>query len=254
MFHFDQKRDKKARDLLFSYRKSFPIEPLLREIEDELRKKQKTPLFFGAGPNLETLVKKYLHILLSQSGNFFIVSADGATNCLLKYDIMPDIVCSDLDGISLLQLEKVLGINQGLGIKKERGEKIPLFLIHAHGDNIDKLNEFSSILKRENRIIGTTQVKPKIPIINPGGFTDGDRGLYFCHYLCPINRPFWLFGYDFEGKIGKFSKNKFNQSVPLSKLKKKKLNFAKELIGFLQNKMKRKVIYIPDEEFKPQIN
>ena len=52
-------------------------------------------------------------------------------------------------------------------------------IIHAHGDNIKNLKLFKNEIIKFKNIIGTTQVEPDRNLVNPGGFTDGDRILYF---------------------------------------------------------------------------
>ena len=49
-------------------------------------------------------------------------------------------------------------------------------VVHAHGNNSDKIMEYVSRLKR---VLGTTQSTPVGNIYNFGGFTDGDRALFF---------------------------------------------------------------------------
>ena len=47
-----------------------------------------------------------------------------------------------------------------------------VIVVHAHGDNIDKLEKYVKNLKN---ILGSTQTTEKFKfLINYGGFTDGD--------------------------------------------------------------------------------
>ncbi|AIY90259.1 6-hydroxymethylpterin diphosphokinase MptE-like protein [Geoglobus acetivorans] len=47
-----------------------------------------------------------------------------------------------------------------------------LLVLHAHGDNMDRIRE---VVPRVRRFVGTTQNVPFDRVYNFGGFTDGDR-------------------------------------------------------------------------------
>lgn len=47
-----------------------------------------------------------------------------------------------------------------------------LLILHAHGDNMDRIRE---VVPKISRFVGTTQHRPFNKIYNFGGFTDGDR-------------------------------------------------------------------------------
>ncbi len=49
--------------------------------------------------------------------------------------------------------------------------------VHAHGDNRPALAEWVPQL-RLDRVLPTTQVRPRLPVVNTGGFTDGDRAAF----------------------------------------------------------------------------
>ena len=106
---------------------------------------------------------------------------------LVESGIIPDIVITDLDGD-----EDTL---------KKIGRK-SIFIVHAHGDNIEKL-EF---VKKFKKCIGTTQSNPFNKIQNFGGFTDGDRGVFLANHFGA--KKIILFGMDFGEKIGKHSNTK----------------------------------------------
>ena len=49
--------------------------------------------------------------------------------------------------------------------------------IHAHGDNLELLRRW--VPRCDDRwVIPTTQARPVAAVVNPGGFTDGDRAAY----------------------------------------------------------------------------
>ncbi len=169
-------------------------------------------LVIGAGPSIEEpLIQKFI----KDHSNFIIISADGATELCLRLNIVPDFVVTDLDGDlnSLIYADKIGSI----------------LLIHAHGDNIDKILKF---VPRFNNFIGTTQFIPLQNIYNFGGFTDGDRCVFLAEEF--QSAEIWLVGMDFTSSIGYFSK-KMRVNV---RLKKKKLSIGKYLIERLAKKSK----------------
>ena len=80
----------------------------------------KTVFVIGAGPSLSKSLK-----YIKKSKNVTKIVADGAVRALLEKNIKPDILVTDLDG----DLES---------IKKIGKTKIPI-IVHAHGDNSNKL-------------------------------------------------------------------------------------------------------------------
>ena len=100
-----------------------------------------------------------------------------------------------------------------------------IFVIHAHGDNIEKLQ----MVKKMKNCIGTTQTNPFNKIQNFGGFTDGDRGVFLASYFDA--KKIILFGMDFGTRIGKFSNTKKSDR----KIKLKKLKIAKDLLIWLSS-------------------
>ena len=88
--------------------------------------------------------------------------ADGATRLLIEKRIPINAVFTDLDGIT-----------------KANFDNTEFMIVHAHGDNIDKLTFFKNEIISFPNLIVTTQVEPIENVINSGGFTDGDRILFF---------------------------------------------------------------------------
>ena len=90
-------------------------------------------------------------------------------------------------------------------------------IVHAHGDNINRL-PYSISFKH---CIGTTEDKPFRKIRNFGGFTDGDRCVFLANHFGASK--IILIGMDFGIHIGKYSKvGKYNKSLKLKKLEKGK--------------------------------
>jgi uncharacterized Rossmann fold enzyme len=134
---------------------------------------------------------------------FVIIAADGAAAVLMDIGRVPEAICTDLDGNSEADIEKeILACEQG-----------SIVLIHAHGDNIDKLEKYVPCFKR---FIATTQAKPFDNVYNFGGFSDGDRCFFIAREFGA--KKIKLAGFDFE-------------DPDVNPIKKKKLKWAKKLMG-----------------------
>jgi len=187
---------------------------------------------FGCGPSLPY----HLELLKSSNlnlKNYIYIAADGATTALMKYDILPDIVVTDLDG----------QISDQIQANKEG----TLVIIHAHGDNINQIQQFYSNF--EGDIMGSTQNKPLSHIFNFGGFTDGDR----CVFLATELKAsiIILLGFDFGNVIGKFSKPFLVNDEVANDLKIKKLDWAQKLLSELSNTTRSLIIKVDSK--KPEL-
>ncbi len=183
-----------------------------RELERIIR--NRAVVVFGAGPSLEYDVIRFKR-LYDKGFKPIIVSADGATKALIEIGLKPDIIVTDLDGY----LPAIVYSNL----------KNSYVVVHAHGDNIDKLISYVRFFRK---IIGTTQVMPLPKIYNFGGFTDGDRCIYLAYSLKA--RYVLLFGMDFGSKVGRYSK----EFISDYKTKIVKLAIGKLLISLLSNRIK----------------
>lgn len=160
---------------------------------------------FGAGPSLENDVQVDD---FKDEYNGLIIAADGATSALVKNDIIPDIIVTDLDG----KIEDQIHAN----------EQGTLVFIHAHGDNLPALEKW--VPKFPKKVIGTTQSKPFGNLRNYGGFTDGDRAVFIAaHFKAD---KIFLVAFDFE-EPGEYS---FQSDF---EVKVKKLTWALGLIGMI---------------------
>ena len=171
--------------------------------------KGKTVFIIGAGPSLTKSLK---HI--KNSENVVKIVADGAVKALIEKNIKPDILVTDLDG----DLESIEKIGK---------TKIPI-IVHAHGDNYEKLE----IVKKLKNVVGSTQTRKFGKIENFGGFTDGDRCVFLAEYFDA--RKIVLIGMDFGQKIGKYSKHR----IVDRKIKIKKLKFGKKIVEWIGTKSK----------------
>lgn len=233
-FKFDYHKDCKARDylsgILAKKNHLWKIENILKSFK-KLVVSKPVILIYGCGPSLEVTVD----IILNQKGrNFFNtfinLAADGASVFLREKNIGIDGIFTDLDGIT----------------KKEFNYS-NFNIVHAHGDNIEMLKHFEKDILNFENVIGTTQVEPLKNIINPGGFTDGDRILFFIHKLLNPSQMIFLIGMDFQNKVGKYSKLDIMNDQEANLIKKKKLRYAVELIEWIKTKIPNEMLFINSE-------
>ncbi|HJU14212.1 MAG TPA: 6-hydroxymethylpterin diphosphokinase MptE-like protein [Candidatus Nitrosotalea sp.] len=201
-FGFSRKGDLRAAEFLDSLLGTkVPLDGIDRKIRG------RTVFVVGAGPSLSSSLK-----IIRKFNAATIIAADGATRALLEKGIKPDIVVTDLDG-NLEYLRKASKMNS-------------LMVVHSHADNIGLL---PAALLFKN-CIGTTEARPFGKIRNFGGFTDGDRCVFLARYFGAKNVV--LFGMDFGGKIGRYSKERtYDRRVKVAKLAK-----AKSLLEWLASK------------------
>lgn len=197
--NYSEKKDKESALILDSIlKKTDTIEKIKKIIEG------KTIFVIGSGPSLSIAIPK-----LKKLEKSIKIAADSSLKPLVDNGIIPDIIVTDLDG------------NEDT-IKKISKTK-SIFVIHAHGDNIEKLQ----MVKKMKNCIGTTQTNPFNKIQNFGGFTDGDRGVFLASYFNA--KKIILFGMDFGNQIGKFSNTKKSDR----EIKLKKLEIGRELLIWL---------------------
>lgn len=189
-FGYDEEKDKESAVLLNSIlKKSYINRKIMNLVKD------KTVLVIGSGPSLSTAITK-----LKNYKKLTIIAADSSIKPLVENGIIPDIIVTDLDGDENT-LEKIAKTKS-------------IFVVHAHGDNIEKLR----FVKKIKNCIGTTQSTPFDKIHNFGGFTDGDRGVFLANYYDA--KKIILFGMDFGDQIGKLSETKKSErKMKLMKLK-----------------------------------
>ena len=230
-FKFDPQKDIKAAKVLseiFEEKgKSWNLVQVLNSFENYVHSKN-CLFIYGCGPSLGRTIKKLKEILGEKVFKLAInLAADGASKCLDENEIPIDAIFTDLDGIS-------------------EGEffKSKYIIVHAHGDNIEKLLKFKeSIINFEN-IIGTVQVNPSELTINPGGFTDGDRILFFLRSMLLPQQKIFLIGMDFKDQVGKYSKPYLHKNQKATKIKQKKLKFALKLLKWFQTLIDNEIIFI----------
>ena len=154
-FKYSESKDRESTKYLDSIlKKSNNYEKISKKI------KHQNVIVVGAGPSLSRCIPK-----LKKMKKTIKIVADTALKPLLENKIKPDILVSDLDGD-----EKSL---------KKIGKSKAIMVIHAHGDNFDKLELVSNF----KNCIGTTETKSFGKIHNFGGFTDGDRCVFLANHF-----------------------------------------------------------------------
>jgi uncharacterized Rossmann fold enzyme len=198
-FQYSRRKDTQSARVLNSIlRTKFPLKKLEKKIKNQ------TVFVIGAGSSLNQSIP-----LLKKYKNITKIVADGATKALIENKIKFNIVVTDLDGD-----QKFL---------KKAGKENTIMIVHAHGDNIDKLYLASGF----KYCLGTTEGKPFGNICNFGGFTDGDRSVFLAKYFGA--KKIILFGMDFGTKIGEYSKEKISDKTT----KIRKLRRGKGLLEWL---------------------
>ncbi len=201
-FGFNRRRDDEAARVaseLIAYKKRKGGKTVKEEVEELI--KGKRVLICGNAPCLgrDISEKEKEFDLFPFSHNYVVIAADGATSVLLRNAIIPEIVCTDLDGT----IADIITANR-LG---------SIIVVHAHGDNIEMLRKVMPALT-EN-VLCTTQSEPLHNEHNFGGFTDGDRCVFLAKEFGALSIE--LLGFDFEDE-------------QVSERKRKKLKWAKRLI------------------------
>jgi len=221
---YDIACDRKATRILAEMLKAHNIEPPLNELRRLLS--GRPVMIFGAGPSLDDKIEKLSRISPGFSEEFTLIAADGATQGLVERGKAPHIIVTDLDG----EISSLL-------YSAERGSVI---VMHAHGDNIEKITRYGKeIISMTNRIVGTTQVEPIPPLQNFGGFTDGDRAVFMAsNYEAS---PIILIGMDFGEVVGRRSKPWLTRDVSAWEDKRKKLEIAHGLISWLTENSNLKI-------------
>jgi len=205
---YSEKKDKESALVLDSIlKKTDAIEKVKEIIQGN------TVFVIGSGPSLSIAIPK-----LKKLKKSIKIAADSSLKPLIDNGIIPDIIVTDLDG------------NEDT-IKKISNTK-SIFVIHAHGDNIEKLH----MVKKMKNCFGTTQTNPFNKIQNFGGFTDGDRGVFLASHFGA--KKIILFGMDFGNQIGKFSNTKRSDR----KIKLKKLKIGKDLLIWLSTITKSELL------------
>jgi hypothetical protein len=232
-FGFDKEKDFESAVILNEIIENTKNNILLDGVKNIIEGKE--VYIFGAGPSLKNHVKIVKEIIKTKAktkemdleDNYIIISADGATKALLEEGLIPDIIVSDLDG----DMSSIF----------ESNDKGSIVVVHAHGDNIDKIQKYAGKLKN---IVGSTQVPKEFDyLINYGGFTDGDRCCFLAEEFGA--KKIILCGMDFGIYTTKYSRPNLKNDVEVADdIKVKKLKYAEKFVNWLKEHGKCGIAYI----------
>jgi uncharacterized Rossmann fold enzyme len=186
-FSFDQNEDTRAAERAAELSSSDALSGLVSSIRD------RSVTVCGNAPGLQNQLG-----LISGT----VIAADGAAGVLLKNDVIPDVIVTDLDGID----DYAIGLN----------ESGTILVVHAHGDNIPRLERWLPCLT--GPVLLTTQGKPFAHLYNFGGFSDGDRAVFMAKELGAASIAIIGFDCDDPG---------------VSPIKKGKLIWARKLLAMI---------------------
>jgi uncharacterized Rossmann fold enzyme len=133
-------------------------------------------------------------------GDWAIITAGKSILKLSSFlpNLTPDVHVTDMeeDDEILIELER----------------KGCILVLHAHGDNIDRIR---SVVPKLSKFVATTQSEPFGRVYNFGGFTDGDRAVIIAKTFNA--KSIKLVGFDFDKAEG---------------IKLKKLQWARKILEF----------------------
>lgn len=203
-FGFSREEDEAAAQELRHLLSTVPARLLGAEAEETLRRKvQGRPVVIvGGGPGKLPLPLPSPWLKVDRP---IVVAADGATTACLALGTVPDLIVTDLDG----DVEDEVAAN-------DRGS---LVLVHAHGDNREALERW--VPRFRSPIAGSCAGAPGGGLLNPGGFTDGDRSVFVAEAFGASS--VLLTGFDFRHPRGEPAKR--------GEVKRRKLAVARRLIG-----------------------
>ena len=149
-FGYDRADDERARDVLVSLLSS--EEPL--SLDDVAL--PGTVVVCGAAPSLSEELD-----VVDRADT--VVAASTAADVVRDAGLAVDCMVTDLD--------------KNPDVARELTDRGVPVAVHAHGDNVDALRRYVPSFGPES-ILPTTQVAPVPPVVNVGGFTDGDRAAF----------------------------------------------------------------------------
>jgi Uncharacterized Rossmann fold enzyme len=174
-------------------------------------------LDFLAGIILSQYIEKDLWNLLPKVQEVNVIGPKNPPKDLNGFNIVADSALNFYEGRYHMVVTDLDGPADRIISSSKEGKYI---IVHAHGDNIDKIIEHLPQLK--GNVLGTTQSIPVRYVKNIGGFTDGDRSVLIAVFLGA--KQINLYGFDFENPVDE-----------PKDIKAKKMEFAREIIEKLKN-------------------
>ncbi|EMA52181.1 6-hydroxymethylpterin diphosphokinase MptE-like protein [Halococcus thailandensis] len=191
-FGFDRASDEHVRDRLADLVGPFAL--------DRLDVTGETVVIAGAGPSLETDLDGV------NTTDDSVFAASTAVDRLQEGGIAVDCMITDLDK----NPETVRALTAA-------GTPVA---VHAHGDNGPLVEEIVPTLDAEH-VLATTQAAPAGPVVNFGGFTDGDRAAFLADHCGASSLEFVGWNFD-DGSV--------------APMKKRKLVWAERLLYWLEHR------------------
>ena len=201
-FGFDRAADEHARDVAAELATPFSLSRL-----DHWR--GKTVAIAGAAPRLAD------EIDIARDADV-VVAASTAADVLLDRGVAVDCMVTDLDK------------NPETAAELTR-KGVPV-AAHAHGDNVPAVREWLPRFDDE-WTLATTQAEPVGPVLNTGGFTDGDRAAFLADHVEAGSLVFP--GWDFD-------------DPDVGPMKAKKLDWAARLLRWLERRRDERFAVLDD--------
>jgi 2-amino-4-hydroxy-6-hydroxymethyldihydropteridine diphosphokinase len=145
-----------------------------------------------------------------------LVAADGATSTCLAAGLVPTLVVTDLDG----PVPSEVAANR-------RGS---LVVVHGHGDNLPALSEW--VPQFPGEMVGSWSGPPRGPLINVGGFTDGDRAAFLAEHCGALQILLW--GFDFDHVVERDASKRARKLA--------KLAWARQLLKLLADEGRASIL------------
>lgn len=135
-----------------------------------------------------------------------VVAASSAADVCLDHGLAVDLVVTDLDKAPATVVQLA-------------ADGVPA-AVHAHGDNGPAIERWVPEITRA-QLLPTTQAAPVGPVVNYGGFTDGDRGAFLADHFGATELRFP--GWDFD-------------DATVDDEKARKLDWAERLLAWLERR------------------
>lgn len=193
-FGFDPAADERARDVASEFAEPF-AEDNLSQIADG------TVAIVGAGPSVEVELEKFDFSTVDA-----VVAASTAADAVADAGESVDLMVTDLD--------------KNAATAKALTQNATPVAAHAHGDNIPLLEEWLPQFDSEWTLV-TTQTEPRGAVVNPGGFTDGDRAAFLADAFGAAELRF--LGWEFD-------------DPSVGSMKARKLRWAEHLLYWLEQR------------------
>lgn len=190
-FGYDREADERARDLLAEFLDSDKV----RSVTDMCF--EGTVAVCGAGPSLAG------ELGLARTADH-VVAASTAVDVLRDAGVGVDCMVTDLD--------------KNPDTARDLAAAGTTVAVHAHGDNTLAIRETVPTFE-QSAVLPTTQARPRAPVENHGGFTDGDRAAFLAHAAGADRLRFP--GWDFDDST-------------VGRSKARKLQWAERLLRWLE--------------------